>query len=174
MATHSSTIAWRIPWREEPGRLQSMGSQSRTRLSDFTSLSLQVSLEKESHCLLLTRGLCVIEKEDGKCRPAILRGYLQRETQEVGRSQCPVKNDIGTSPRAQFRSSGWQELLNCAWGHCHSRGEGAERCWGVTGRDGMSNHRGQAEGQLERPSSWTLRRLENARNIFQVAEILFQ
>ena len=27
MATHSSTFAWRIPWREEPGRLQSMGSQ---------------------------------------------------------------------------------------------------------------------------------------------------
>ena len=36
MATHSSTLAWRIPWREEPGRLQSMGSQSRTRLSHFT------------------------------------------------------------------------------------------------------------------------------------------
>ena len=27
MATHSSTLAWRIPWREESGRLQSMGSQ---------------------------------------------------------------------------------------------------------------------------------------------------
>ena len=27
MATQSSTLAWRIPWREEPGRLQSMGSQ---------------------------------------------------------------------------------------------------------------------------------------------------
>ena len=27
MATHSSTLAWKIPWREEPGRLQSMGSQ---------------------------------------------------------------------------------------------------------------------------------------------------
>ena len=27
MATHSSTFAWRIPWMEEPGRLQSMGSQ---------------------------------------------------------------------------------------------------------------------------------------------------
>ena len=26
MATHSSTLAWRIPWMEEPGRLQSMGS----------------------------------------------------------------------------------------------------------------------------------------------------
>ena len=36
MATHSSTLAWKIPWTEEPGRLQSMGSQSRTQLSDFT------------------------------------------------------------------------------------------------------------------------------------------
>ena len=27
MATHSSTLAWRIPWAEVPGRLQSMGSQ---------------------------------------------------------------------------------------------------------------------------------------------------
>jgi len=36
MATHSSILAWKIPWMEEPGRLQSMGSQkSRTRQSDF-------------------------------------------------------------------------------------------------------------------------------------------
>ena len=27
MATYSSTLAWKIPWMEEPGRLQSMGSQ---------------------------------------------------------------------------------------------------------------------------------------------------
>ena len=27
MAPHSSTLAWKIPWMEEPGRLQSMGSQ---------------------------------------------------------------------------------------------------------------------------------------------------
>ena len=37
MATHSSTVAWRIPWREEPGRLQSMGSQ-RVRHDWATSL----------------------------------------------------------------------------------------------------------------------------------------
>ena len=30
MATHSSILAWRIPWTEEPGRLQSIGSQSQT------------------------------------------------------------------------------------------------------------------------------------------------
>ena len=30
MANHSSILAWRIPWTEEPGGLQSMGSQSQT------------------------------------------------------------------------------------------------------------------------------------------------
>ena len=37
MAPHSSTLAWKIPWTKEPGRLQSMGSlKSQTRLSNFT------------------------------------------------------------------------------------------------------------------------------------------
>ena len=41
MATHSSILAWRIPWTGEPGRLQSMGvSKRQTQLSYFTSLSL--------------------------------------------------------------------------------------------------------------------------------------
>ena len=34
MSTHSSSLAWRIPWTGEPGGLQSMGSQSWTRLRD--------------------------------------------------------------------------------------------------------------------------------------------
>ena len=33
MAAHSSVLAWRIPWTEGPGGLQTMGSQTRTRLS---------------------------------------------------------------------------------------------------------------------------------------------
>ena len=34
MATHSSILAWKIPWTEEPGGLQSMGLQNQTQLSD--------------------------------------------------------------------------------------------------------------------------------------------
>ena len=34
MATHSSTLAWRIPWAEEPGGLQSRRSQSQTQMND--------------------------------------------------------------------------------------------------------------------------------------------
>ena len=36
MAAHSSILAWGIPWTEEPGRLQSMGLQSRSLLSAHT------------------------------------------------------------------------------------------------------------------------------------------
>ena len=36
MAAHSSTLAWKIPWTEESGRRQSMGSQRETSLSLFT------------------------------------------------------------------------------------------------------------------------------------------
>ena len=43
MATHSSIFAWRIPWTEEPGGLQSMGSQ-RVRHDWVTSLSLLIVL----------------------------------------------------------------------------------------------------------------------------------
>ena len=37
MATHSRILAWRLPWTEEPGGLQSVGSQSRTRRSNYTA-----------------------------------------------------------------------------------------------------------------------------------------
>ena len=43
MAPHSSTPAWKIPWTEEPGRLQSMGS----RPSDFPFTFHFHALEKE-------------------------------------------------------------------------------------------------------------------------------
>ena len=45
MAPHSSTLAWEVPWMEEPGGLQSMGS--RTRLSDITFTFHFHALEKK-------------------------------------------------------------------------------------------------------------------------------
>ena len=52
MAPHSSTLVWKIPWTEEPGRLQSMGSL----LSDFTFTLHFHALEKEmaTHSSVLT------------------------------------------------------------------------------------------------------------------------
>ena len=48
MATHSSILAWRIPWTEEPGRLRVHGvAKSRTQLSDFTFTFSFHASEKE-------------------------------------------------------------------------------------------------------------------------------
>ena len=48
MAPHSNTLDWKIPWTEEPGRLQSMGlAESPTQLSDFTFTFPFHALEKE-------------------------------------------------------------------------------------------------------------------------------
>ena len=47
MATHSSTLAWKIPWTEQPGRLPSMGLLSPAGLSDSTFTFHFHALEKE-------------------------------------------------------------------------------------------------------------------------------
>ena len=49
MATHSSILAWEIQWTEEPGGLQSMGSQ-RVGYNGATSLSLSKEL-KQLYCV---------------------------------------------------------------------------------------------------------------------------
>ena len=50
MATLSSTLAWKIPWTEEPGRLHAVHgvAKSRARLSDFTFTFHFHALEKET------------------------------------------------------------------------------------------------------------------------------
>ena len=49
MAPHSSTLAWKIPWTEEPGRLHEVHgvAEGRTRLSNFTFTFHFLALEKE-------------------------------------------------------------------------------------------------------------------------------
>ena len=51
MAPHSSTLAWKIPWTEEPGRLQSMGSLRAISLSLFTFMQLEK--ERATHSSVL-------------------------------------------------------------------------------------------------------------------------
>ena len=62
MATHSSTLAWKIPWTKEPGRLQSMGSR-RVGYDRATSLSLSLSLS-------LSKVLSVLQAPQGDQPPS--------------------------------------------------------------------------------------------------------
>ena len=55
MAPHSSIFAWKVPWTEEPGRLQYMGSQSRMRLSNYIYICMCVCVYV---CLFSTMDFC--------------------------------------------------------------------------------------------------------------------
>ena len=48
MATHSSILACKIPWTEEPGSLQSMGLQSGTRLTENTHVHLEFKRDADT------------------------------------------------------------------------------------------------------------------------------
>ena len=78
MATHSSILAWEIPWTEEPGRLQSMGS----RRSDTTErLHFHFSLS----CIGEGSGtplqyFCLENPRDGEAWWAAVSGVAQRRT----------------------------------------------------------------------------------------------
>ena len=50
IATHSSILAWEIPWTEEPGRVQSLGSQSVRDNGAHTHAGFQLYQEKKNSC----------------------------------------------------------------------------------------------------------------------------
>ena len=62
MATHSRTLAWKIPWTEEPGRLQSMGSQ-RVRHDWATSLSLSPKSLQVVIAAMKLKDACFLEEK---------------------------------------------------------------------------------------------------------------
>ena len=85
MAPHSSTLAWKIPWMEEPGGLQSMGSlsKSRARLSDFPftfhfHFSLSCIGEGNDNPFQCS---CLENPRDGGAWWAAIYGVAQSQTQ---------------------------------------------------------------------------------------------
>ena len=81
MAPHSSTLAWKIPWTEEPGRLQSMGLLSWTQLSKFTFTFHFHAFEKE----MATHSSVPAWRIPGMGEPGGIRllGHTELDTTEV-------------------------------------------------------------------------------------------
>jgi len=77
MAPHSSTLAWKIPWTEEPGRLQSMGLR-RVGHDWETSLSLSCNEEGNGNPLQCS---CLENPRDGGPWWAAICGVAQSQTQ---------------------------------------------------------------------------------------------
>ena len=95
MAPHSSTLARKIPWMEEPGRLQSMGSLRWTRLSDFT-FTFSLSCSGEGNCNTLQCS-CLENPRDRGAWWAAVYGVAQSWTQ--------LKR-LSSSSRALFKKTG--------------------------------------------------------------------
>ena len=76
MAPHSNTLAWKIPWMEEPGRLQSMGS---LRVGHDWATSLSVSCIGEGNGNPLQCS-CLENPRDGGARWAAVSGVAQSRT----------------------------------------------------------------------------------------------
>ena len=79
MASHSSTLAWKIPWTEEPGRLQSMGSlESDTTEQLHFHFSLSCIGEGNGNPLQCS---CLENPRDGEAWWAAVSGVAQSPTQ---------------------------------------------------------------------------------------------
>ena len=79
MAPHSSTLAWKSPWMEEPGRPALHGvAKSQTRLSDFAFTFHFRALEKEMTTHLRS---CLENPRDGGAWWAAVYGVAQSQTQ---------------------------------------------------------------------------------------------
>ena len=105
MAPHSSTLAWKIPWTEEPGGLQSMGSL-RVRHDLATSLSLFTFMHwrRKWHPLQYS---CLENPRDGGAWWAAVYGVAQSRTRlkRLSSSSRPGK------------CHGWRSLVGCSpWG----------------------------------------------------------
>ena len=90
MATHSSILAWRIPWMEEPGGLHAVHgvTKSRTRLSDFTFFHFHI-LSTSLKCKL-----SVIQYVHGAIHPIIPKRYpLVVECVCEHAQPCPTLSD---------------------------------------------------------------------------------
>ena len=77
-APHSSTLAWKIPWTEEPGRLQSMGSL-RVRHDWAISLSLFTFMHWRRKCQTIPCS-CLENPRDGWAWWAVVYGVAQSQT----------------------------------------------------------------------------------------------
>ena len=77
MATHSSTLAWKIPWTEEPGRLQSMGSLPDTTEQLLFHFPLSCIGEGNGNPLQCS---CLANPRDGGAWWAAVYGVAQGQT----------------------------------------------------------------------------------------------
>ena len=129
MATHSSILAWRIPWMEEPGRLQSMGSQ---RIGQDWETSLFLCIEQQAsqseridmthqrgkHTFLWSRiwaGNTSVNSRGDMCFCANTPSLFSLEDGNPGRQQSVV---LKLPLLLEGIWASWGDILFLAWSRC--------------------------------------------------------
>ena len=100
MATHSSILAWEIPWTEKPGGLQSMGSQESYRTQGLNNFKTSIGLEEIS--------------PDAPRRPTVA-GW-EGGTGEGGSRACAIVSERSSLNPAPFFD--WFSHCTCAVRDC--------------------------------------------------------
>ena len=113
MAPHSGTLAWKIPWTEEPGRLQSMGSL-RVGYDWATSLSLSCFGEGNGNPLQCS---CLENPRDRGAWWAAVYGVAQSQTRLKWLSSRTVMAPLGVSFSLLIEDQSLVEVdLSAIWG----------------------------------------------------------
>ena len=112
MAPHSSTLAWKIPWMEEPGRLQSMGSlESDTTEQLHFQFSLSCIGEGNGNPLQCS---CLENLRDGGAWWAAVCGVTQSQTRLKWLSIAYLKSEVSIC----MIFSGWSGRCGYFWRAC--------------------------------------------------------
>ena len=113
MAAHSSTLAWKIPWTEEPGRLQSMGSL-RAQLSDLTFTFHFHALEKE----MATLSSVLAWRIPGTGQPGGLPSMGSQQQQQCQHKSVPFSYILqGITGEVEKLNSPYQSTWACSSGN---------------------------------------------------------
>ena len=100
MATHSSTLAWKIPWMEEPGRLQSVGSL-RVGHDDRFHFHFSLSCTGEGNGNPLQCS-CLENPRDRGAWWAAVQGVAESNTTEVSQQQQQQQNEQAKGKNVQY------------------------------------------------------------------------
>ena len=120
MAPHSSTLAWKIPWTEERGRLQSMGSLGVghdwvTSLSLFTLMDWRRKWQCSCHFLKELQCSCLENPREGGAWWAAVYGVTQTRTRLKRLSSSSIKEALMLSHRIALVTIYSRTLLKVTW-----------------------------------------------------------
>ena len=125
MAPHSSTLAWKIPWTEEPRRLQSMGSQ-RVGRDWATSLSLFTFMHWRRKWQPTPVFLPGESQGRGSLVGCHLWGCIELNmTEQLKKKYQRGRKITGTRKKERL-------LLALRWGKLHGKGDTGMRCWNTS------------------------------------------